>query len=127
MIPGASGAGNCAISWRPHCRDLRRNRCLRHSESVPRASTLWKAENQDFRRNDLRGPKDRCEADGHGHFLCAAGGIADDAAADGAAEIAAPQPPPRSGIEGIEVAAHITEENHASGGRGYPALNGVVR
>src|ERR1700691_141612 len=110
MIPGGSAASNCGISWRLHCRDLRRHRCLRQSASVPRASAPWKAENHDFPRNDLRGPEDRSEADGHGHFLCAVRGIADHAAADGAAEIAAPQPPPRSGIERIEVAAHVTEE-----------------
>src|SRR5271166_3302898 len=76
--------------------------------------------------HDFRRPGEHGKAARHGDFLRAVGGIGDHAAADRATEILPPKFLAGCGVERIEIAADVAEEDDASGRRSHAAEDWVV-
>src|SRR5262249_61234756 len=92
----------------------------------PGARRAIEAQHDDLGGHGLRGPGEHRKTCRHSHLLRTARGISDHAAADRAAEILPPELLSGCGIERMEVAAQIAEEDDPSCGRCYSSHDGVV-
>src|SRR5665213_870973 len=101
-------------------------RCSNRSHMSFTRGAVSEAQDCDLPGDDFRWPEDRCKAARYRNSLGAVLGIGDHTAPDCAADLLTPQPLTVGNIQGIEVAAHVSEEDDASRRRGHAAQDRVI-
>src|SRR5262249_51303456 len=76
---------------------------------------------------DFGWPQNFCETFCNGDLLCPIDRIGNDAAANRAAEVLAPQFAPVCCVKHVEISTHVAEENDTARRRRHAALNGIIR